>query len=865
MDMGVNNQMKPKSRIELIIIFALVLLPFASSITTTESHGIFLDQLAEEIPDEQGVQILALNNATIINITVPSEDIELGLSAEGAGSIAIYNETCSYLGGSDQRIGDTFINFNIPITKGNKYIIVKNDSETYTDRRYAVGVSLPINGGIIDWTNGAVLYGCAVAGTQLFAIDSITLDYTPEIYPSYQDNFTRANSETVGGNWTEYGGGDWKIDTNTLYFSTGDDSEIHLLTRQARGLYDGVKLNTSDMTELKIYTKHLDDDVASVIFWQNASKIQYYDGASYVSCGDYAFESNDWVFIHKTGIYDVTVKRGTNETQLCNITSTYIPLSLYQGFIQLNSGTTAKRISSVCSADNTTQCDSVLLGGSIAECSINADCGICQYCNAGTCNNQSDVQDLKNECNANYNCVNPYIYSDGTDFCNGLGSCASTRDYNVTSGNVCINATNYDVNPTNAVNCAIWNNCIADYISANQFFTGYSGNGSATCSITDWQSTGSNYTAPYGYKINATSQGLNCSINPVHQISLSQPWASKYGAGADGDWNTFATGSGVLPAYFNFTFANINNVSYAEVIFSENNVAIACPPSGSDFMKCQGLTSTYYTVATSVTGQPRTAYSTGALNSDCIDFQKEYGFFSFQFAPTNQCFYLYEVSMNVTYTILTPECSNNTDCGLCQYCNGVICKNQTSIQDLKNECSNTTSCANPYTYGLLNGFCNGAGSCSASNPQNVTSGNVCINETLYDTNPTNAVNCAIWYDCVSNYTTANEYLTGYTGDNTPTCTAFDWIPTGGSLTAPNGSYINLTSQGTTCNINTIPLVETFGYNQNDLAPSLIDAITGIFVGFTKIALIIGILGGLVLFVYLFTIGTEKLAPINKRK
>jgi hypothetical protein len=62
-----------------------------------------------------------------------------------------------------------------------------------------------------------------------------------------------------------------------------------------------------------------------------------------------------------------------------------------------------------------------------------------------------------------------------------------------------------------------------------------------------------------------------------------------------------------------------------------------------------------------------------------------------------------------------------------------------------------------------------------------------------------------------------------------------------------------------------PITDIFDYNQNDLAPSLIDAIGGILAGLAKTAIIIGLVAGLVLFVYLFSIGTEKIAPINRKK
>jgi hypothetical protein len=550
--------------------------------------------------------------------------------------------------------------------------------------------------------------------------------------PQFQDNFDRPNNETVGGLWSEITGSDWKILNSNLYFnaSIGGNHEIITTSNTTTGNYDGFKINATVNTaspyiyNLQIYIKPTVNKILT-LRWQNqgSSTIDYYNGVSIITCAsNFSINSNDWIFLNKTGSNQVIVYRQGNFTNLCNITTTYNGSFITVGNIELSTLfgglSTPYSISSVCSANTMAECYTT------PACAINADCGTCQYCNAGTCNNQTSIQDLKNECNSTTSCTNAYTYGITNGLCNGLGNCTTTPiNYNVTSGNVCINSTLNDTNPTAGTNCAIWYDCVTNYTTANQYLTGYIGNGSPTCTATDWQYTGGNYTTPSGYAINTTNQGLNCTID------------------------------------------------------------------------------------------------------------------------------------------LIPECAIDADCGLCQYCNATKCQNQTSIQDLKNECTANYNCVNPYIYSDGTDFCNGLGSCASTRDYNVTQGNVCINSTSYDVDPQSAGKCAIWYDCISNMTTANEYYTGYQGDNTPTCTNFDWKPTGGSLIAPNGSYINTTAQGLNCSIFT-PL---FTYEQNDLLSTLIDALGGFIVGFSKVALIIGLVAGLVLFVYLFTIGTEKLAPINKRK
>ena len=144
-----------------------------------------------------------------------------------------------------------------------------------------------------------------------------------------------------------------------------------------------------------------------------------------------------------------------------------------------------------------------------------------------------------------------------------------------------------------------------------------------------------------------------------------------------------------------------------------------------------------------------------------------------------------------------PECLIDEDCNLCEKC--IIepynehCINQTSNEDLKNECAESfTSCFNSYIKQGANGYCDGFGSCSIDNVLlNVTEGNVCYNGN--DVNPDITTNCNILINCIENEINANKYYVGYKGDGTDICSNLDWIDTGEDWVTPIYSFINKSS------------------------------------------------------------------------
>jgi hypothetical protein len=80
---------------------------------------------------------------------------------------------------------------------------------------------------------------------------------------------------------------------------------------------------------------------------------------------------------------------------------------------------------------------------------------------------------------------------------------------NVTAGNVCINATDYDVDPTAAVYCSdSWANYTDGWCAYTRFYVGYAGDGTATCVATGWVVRTANVFIAADYIINTTVNGL---------------------------------------------------------------------------------------------------------------------------------------------------------------------------------------------------------------------------------------------------------------------------------------------------------------------------------------------------------------------
>jgi hypothetical protein len=153
------------------------------------------------------------------------------------------------------------------------------------------------------------------------------------------------------------------------------------------------------------------------------------------------------------------------------------------------------------------------------------------YCDgAGSCQieyeNVSYGTDPYNQCDIGPFCQNQYDYFSGSGNCDGIGSCEGNIS-NVSDGNVCINTTDYDVAPTIDVNCGTWSDCIEGNISAEEYYVGYTNDGTGMCSDANWQLTGSfwNVSSP-GYNIAVTEhadtcQEIDCAGSGIISVNMT--------------------------------------------------------------------------------------------------------------------------------------------------------------------------------------------------------------------------------------------------------------------------------------------------------------------------------------------------------
>jgi len=178
-------------------------------------------------------------------------------------------------------------------------------------------------------------------------------------------------------------------------------------------------------------------------------------------------------------------------------------------------------------------------------CSVDSECSLCMKCSAGTCVNQDDNEDTKDECSASYNaCANDYTRQGPDGACDGNGAC-DTNDalLNVSAGNVCDSGT--DTNPTTDINCGTWSDCTADACSANEYWVGYTGDGTDTCVDTDWIDASSTYDVPDNYIISATNKQDTCDTTNSGKSASYDACSNAYTRqGPDG----YCDGSGSLDA-----------------------------------------------------------------------------------------------------------------------------------------------------------------------------------------------------------------------------------------------------------------------------------------------------------------------------
>ena len=97
---------------------------------------------------------------------------------------------------------------------------------------------------------------------------------------------------------------------------------------------------------------------------------------------------------------------------------------------------------------------------------------------------------------------------------------------NITSGDVCV-GTFYEHSVENYNQgwyADIWKDCVIGATSAEEYYVGYVGDGTPTRTDINWLDTGTNWTAPRGYRINRTEHTENCSLQKIPSEEQDQGW-----------------------------------------------------------------------------------------------------------------------------------------------------------------------------------------------------------------------------------------------------------------------------------------------------------------------------------------------------
>ena len=140
---------------------------------------------------------------------------------------------------------------------------------------------------------------------------------------TFHDKFERANSTTVGGAWTETIAG-FNITNNNLN-----------ATSSARGRVTAANVshsficfqynNTASFADGVLHGWETGKSKTLYGYWENDTQYVYFDGTSYVNCGDdYIIQKNDWFCYGNNTPYKVQIgQNSSNMINLCNISTTY--------------------------------------------------------------------------------------------------------------------------------------------------------------------------------------------------------------------------------------------------------------------------------------------------------------------------------------------------------------------------------------------------------------------------------------------------------------------------------------------------------------------------------------------------------------
>lgn len=377
---------------------------------------------------------------------------------------------------------------------------------------------------------------------------------------------------------------------------------------------------------------------------------------------------------------------------------------------------------------------------------------------------------------------------------------------NVTAGRVCIDATDYDVAPTVAVNCDDdWANYTDGGCLYSGFYVGYAGDGTTTCVATNWVYKEGPYYIGEGMIINETINGPR-SYSGAHVTTTGEVVPAKtacYNAYIQKGPSGYCDGAGRLDTDDARANVSAGNVCMTGALNADPNATVSCSDAWANYTDGWCAYTRFYVGY--VGDGTATCTATGWIVRTA------------------------NVYIAQDYII------NNT-------VNGLISSDYVTNTG---ETASYNACSNLYTRMGPTGYCNGGGVLDTnSSTLHVAAGKVCTVGT--NLAPNASLNCGTWSNCIAGGTTANEYFVGYAASGT-SCVDTSWVVAGTTQTAITGLRWRNTEHVDSCA--TLGYAKT--YDKSDMPKILADGLGTAGAEFVDvidlivIALVLSFVGGLV--------------------
>jgi len=345
---------------------------------------------------------------------------------------------------------------------------------------------------------------------------------------------------------------------------------------------------------------------------------------------------------------------------------------------------------------------------------------------------------------------------------------------NVSAGNVCINETDYDVDPTAAVNCADnWANYTDGACEYTRYYVGYAGDGTATCVAAGWVVYTQHVFIAADYIINTTTDAEISGdyVTNIGEVATYDACSNAYiRQGPDG----YCDGGGVLDTDDALLNVSAGNVCIAGA--DEDPTAVVfCSDSWANYTDGECRYTRFYV-----------GYA-GDGTTTCV---------ATGWVVRTQNVYIAEgyIINTTTDALISGDYVTNTG-----------------------ESATYTICQNDYTRQGTDGYCDGGGALDINDSTlHVAAGKVCANGANLAPNAT--LKCGTWLNCVIDATSTPQYYVGYAASGT-SCIDTSWVSAGTSITLATGLTCKTTEHAVTC--------PTKGYapsyGSSDFSPIIMDA------------------------------------------